>query len=162
MCFKRYAWPGNVRELEHAITRATVLAQDATVTLADLPVRVRAAFFEPAAAPAAPTAVAALAAAGSAPTVGADGVDLNAALEQIERQLIAEALEKTGGNKNRAAALLKYPPHHAGREAEALRSELRHPPDSVKALAPANRLTLLAPANRHHLDAPTELLRDIE
>jgi DNA-binding NtrC family response regulator len=107
VCLKRYGWPGNVRELEHAVTRATVLAQDATVTLADLPVKVRAAFFEPAA----PPAPAALAAAASpSPTmgaVGADGVDLNAALEQMERQLIAEALEKTGGNKNRAAALLK-------------------------------------------------------
>ncbi len=105
VCIKRYGWPGNVRELEHAITRATVLAQDSTVTLADLPVKVRAAFFEPAAAPL-PAAVAAVAAS-PPPTLGADGVDLNAALEQMERQLIAEALEKTGGNKNRAAALLK-------------------------------------------------------
>jgi sigma-54 specific flagellar transcriptional regulator A len=128
VCLKRYGWPGNVRELEHAITRATVLAQDATVTLADLPVKVRATFCEISTSAAAggahprgplageitqpvsvPTATpAATSAPAAAPTtMGADGVDLNAALESVERQLIQEALERTGGNKNRAAALLR-------------------------------------------------------
>src|SRR5262249_12696810 len=102
VCLKRYAWPGNVRELEHAITRATVLAADAMLSLADLPIKVRGAFFDPAAAAVKP---------GPAPapvaSIGEDGVDLNATLESVERKLIYEALEKTGGNKNRAAALLR-------------------------------------------------------
>ena len=117
LCLKRYHWPGNVRELEHAIMRATVLAQDTQVTLADLPVKVRAAFFEPTTketppvgAPVPPSAEAAAAPAPgqeAPPALGADGVDLNAALDKLERQLIRDALERTGGNKNRAAALLR-------------------------------------------------------
>jgi DNA-binding NtrC family response regulator len=103
VCLKRYTWPGNVRELEHAITRATVLSQDTVVTLADLPVKVRAAFFEPQAPPA-PRPAESLAPPGP---MGEAGVDLNAALAQVERQLIHDALERTGGNKNRAAALLR-------------------------------------------------------
>lgn len=35
-----------------------------------------------------------------------DGIDLNATLESIERQYIAEMLHRTQGNKARAAALL--------------------------------------------------------
>jgi DNA-binding NtrC family response regulator len=105
LTLRRYPWPGNVRELEHAITRATVLCADNTLTLADLPIKVRAAFFDPqnAAAEEAPAPPAAAA----APRLGEDGVDLNATLESVERQLIYDALERTGGNKNRAAALLK-------------------------------------------------------
>jgi sigma-54 specific flagellar transcriptional regulator A len=34
------------------------------------------------------------------------GIDLRAAVEQYENQLIVQALERTGRNKNRAAQLL--------------------------------------------------------
>jgi DNA-binding NtrC family response regulator len=122
-CLLRYTWPGNVRELEHAITRATVMATDETLSLADLPVRVRATYtpvdedavtpppelIEPdrAARPAlvpdedtVPAQIVTI-------TLGEDGIDLMATLEQLERRLILEALRRTGGNKNRAAALLR-------------------------------------------------------
>ncbi len=36
-----YAWPGNVRELRNAVARAVVVAEGNTITLADLPERVR-------------------------------------------------------------------------------------------------------------------------
>ena len=41
------------------------------------------------------------------PVLGEDGLDLNATLESVERRLIYDALQRTGGNRNRAAALLK-------------------------------------------------------
>jgi transcriptional regulator with GAF, ATPase, and Fis domain len=38
---RAYPWPGNVRELRNAIERAAVLAQNARITIEDLPERVR-------------------------------------------------------------------------------------------------------------------------
>jgi DNA-binding NtrC family response regulator len=37
----------------------------------------------------------------------AQGIDLRAALERFESAMLRQALERTRGNKNRAAALLK-------------------------------------------------------
>ena len=37
----------------------------------------------------------------------ADGIDLRDAVEQFENKLILQALERTGWNKNRAAAVLR-------------------------------------------------------
>ncbi len=110
-CLLRYPWPGNVRELEHAITRATVLAAETTLTLADLPIKVRAAFTAPIPAavfegqedmettsPGLPRLL--------APAIPSGGLDLNETLENVERRLIVDALERTSGNRKRAAALL--------------------------------------------------------
>jgi transcriptional regulator with PAS, ATPase and Fis domain len=107
-CLLRYAWPGNVRELEHAITRATVLSAGTTVTLADLPPRVRAAFGQapvtplPQARDIVPTGTPP----NGLPELPEGGVNLKTTLERLERDMIERALAKTGGNKNRAAALL--------------------------------------------------------
>ena len=46
----------------------------------------------------------------------ATGVDLRELLTELEERFIAEALARTGGNRNRAADLLGIEPHHAGRE----------------------------------------------
>jgi DNA-binding NtrC family response regulator len=90
---KAYPWPGNVRELRNVIERAMLLARGGgRMTLADLPAELR----QPAA-PREPEAENA-----SAIRLGPDGVDL----EEVERQLVRQALERTGGNKTRAAALL--------------------------------------------------------
>jgi two-component system, NtrC family, response regulator AtoC len=85
-----YTWPGNVRELENTIERAMVLADSPTLGVDDLPDHIR------------------------TPLPGDDGGDLGddelsvkkhgAALE---RRLIRKALERTGGNKTRAADLLE-------------------------------------------------------
>ncbi|HUX00301.1 MAG TPA: sigma-54 dependent transcriptional regulator [Phycisphaerae bacterium] len=89
---KAYRWPGNVRELKNVIERTMLLASSGRVTLANLPDELR----EPA--PAREPE------GDSQPVVrlGPDGVDL----EEVERQLVEQALERTGGNKTRAAALL--------------------------------------------------------
>ena len=86
---RAYRWPGNVRELEHASERAVVLADGPTVQESDLPDDVRAAPGR-----AAPV-----------PQMGAD-LSVKRAFRSLEEQLIREALERTGGNRTRAADLL--------------------------------------------------------
>jgi two-component system response regulator AtoC len=89
-----YEWPGNVRELENAIERAFVLSDGTgTLTEADLDDR----FDAPAAETAAPEH--------DVPR-GADDLRLKPRLDELERQLIRQALEKTGGNRGRTAEVL--------------------------------------------------------
>ena len=83
----RYRWPGNVRELRNVVERAMVLGDGITIDLDDLPPELLHS------APAGPTAAPIVA--GTVRT-----------LEQLERDAIAAALDATGGNKARAAALL--------------------------------------------------------
>jgi two-component system response regulator AtoC len=84
-----HRWPGNVRELEHALERAVVLADGAVIREEDLPDTVRA----PAARPAAPEP---------------DGtLSVKRATRALEERLIRAALERTGGNRTRAAELLE-------------------------------------------------------
>jgi len=85
-----HAWPGNVRELEHALERAVVLAEGPLIREQDLPETVRA----PARSPPA--------AAGPAP----DDLSVKRATRALEERLIRAALERTGGNRTRAAELL--------------------------------------------------------
>ena len=82
---KAYGWPGNVRELRNVVERAMLLAEGPTLTLGDFPV-----------------------AAGSAARL-TEQVDLPAAgidLEQLERSLVVQALERSGWNQTKAAAML--------------------------------------------------------
>ena len=80
----RYTWPGNIRELKNAVERAMLLVEGDMLDEADFPLltgkRQVAAGFE----------------------LPADGVDL----ETLERDLVKQALRRTGGNQTRAAALL--------------------------------------------------------
>ena len=78
-----YVWPGNVRELRNAIERAMLLAEHETLQPGDFTTLTR--------------------------TVSpiqfklpAEGVDL----EEVERQLLVQALERAGNNQTRAAELL--------------------------------------------------------
>lgn len=87
-----YDWPGNARALENAIERAVLLAPGPYVRVQDLPTRLR----SPDAAP--------ISGVRSLPE---EGIDLRAAVEEFESNLIRQALEKTGGNKNKAAQLLR-------------------------------------------------------
>ncbi|HJZ89113.1 MAG TPA: sigma-54 dependent transcriptional regulator [Polyangia bacterium] len=91
-----YSWPGNVRELENLIERLVIVVRGDAVTVEDLPSRMRRA---------APTGLAARALAPTA--LSPEGIDLPRTLAEIERRLIDEALRMAGGNKNRAAALLR-------------------------------------------------------
>jgi sigma-54 specific flagellar transcriptional regulator A len=91
---KAHDWPGNVRALENAVEHAVLLAIGPEVAASDLPSRVR----------------------GAGP-VGEDakrllrelpqaGIDLRATVEEYESNLIKQALDRTGWNKNRAVQLL--------------------------------------------------------
>ena len=84
-----HAWPGNVRELENTIERAVVLAKSEVIGIDDLPESVRNAV---------------------SPARRDDSkgmyVPFGTPLEDIERRLIKETLERCGGDKNTAARLL--------------------------------------------------------
>jgi DNA-binding NtrC family response regulator len=80
-----YGWPGNIRELRNAVERAMLLGEGKVLTSADFPMtaerRERL----------------------------TEGVELPAAgidLEQLERSLVVQALERSGWNQTRTAALL--------------------------------------------------------
>jgi DNA-binding NtrC family response regulator len=95
-----YRWPGNTRQLQNAVERAAALTGAATdIHLQDLPEEVRAAaeitLFTP------------VAAYGERPrTIPDEGVNFDAVVTQVERELLLQSLAKTGGNKMRAARLL--------------------------------------------------------
>jgi two-component system response regulator AtoC len=82
-----HPWPGNVRELENVIERAMVLADDHTIAVEHLPASVR----DPASV---------------APPPDDQDLSVKRRIESLERALIARALERTGGNRTRAAKLL--------------------------------------------------------
>ncbi len=90
----RHPWPGNIRELENLVERVVIMKGRGMLTLADLPDALRTG---PVAADEFHTPV---------PELPQNGTDLRALLEAVEDRMIAEALERTGGNKNRAAELL--------------------------------------------------------
>ncbi|MBY0384209.1 sigma-54 dependent transcriptional regulator [bacterium] len=89
-----YGWPGNIRELENFIERASILKREGLIHTEDLPEH----FQISATTTTAPTLV------GEIP---ADGIDFNGAVDAYENQLIMNALNKTGWNRNQAALLLK-------------------------------------------------------
>src|ERR1035437_5411775 len=83
---KTYGWPGNVRELRNIVERAMLLAEGTMLTLADVPV-----------------------AAAALPIRLTGQVDLPAGgidLEQLERSLVVQALERSGWNQTKAAGML--------------------------------------------------------
>jgi two-component system response regulator PilR (NtrC family) len=84
-----YAFPGNVRELENVIERAVALTRGETIGVDALPPNV----LRPT--PAAPVS-----------RITREGVDLDGLMASYEKGLLSEALEKSGGVKKRAAALL--------------------------------------------------------
>jgi DNA-binding NtrC family response regulator len=85
---RSYRWPGNVRELRNVVERALVLGDGTSIVLDDLP---------PELLHSAPPGAA---------TLPAAPLGTVRTLEQLERDAIAAALDATGGNKARAAALL--------------------------------------------------------
>jgi DNA-binding NtrC family response regulator len=85
-------WPGNVRQLENAIERAVAMsAGRGQIDVIDLPMEIQQAQESVLA---------------SEVTLPEDGIDLDAFVANVERELIQRSLERTGGNKGAAAKLL--------------------------------------------------------
>ena len=78
-----YPWPGNVRELRNVLERAVLLAERDVLAAEDVPIL--------------------------PPAALAPGFELPAAgvaLEELERDLVVQALRRVGGNQTRAGKLL--------------------------------------------------------
>jgi two-component system response regulator PilR (NtrC family) len=88
-----YDYPGNVRELENLVERAITLESGDRVTRASLPALT-------------PRKRPAEAAPGPGGELGPEGVDLDNAIAELERDLINKALARTGGVRKEAAKLL--------------------------------------------------------
>jgi transcriptional regulator with PAS, ATPase and Fis domain len=99
-----YSWPGNVRELENLIQRLVVLHGGEVVSFDDLPPKYTAHYMKPCTR----TTRTAVSAEPATPISlwHDDGVNFNEIVDGIERQLISQALARTGGNKKEAARLL--------------------------------------------------------
>jgi len=84
-----YAWPGNVRELENTIERAMVLSEGDVILATDLPERIREARD--------PVQV----------QLASGELSIKKTTRVIEETLIRRALQKTKGNRTRAAEVLE-------------------------------------------------------
>ncbi len=86
-----YHWPGNVRELENIIERIVILTSNERISVQDLPEKIQSfpqdeqpVQFE----------------------IPEEGISLDDAINEFEKRLILQALNKTGWIKNKAAQLL--------------------------------------------------------
>ncbi len=95
-----YQWPGNVRELENVLARALALRSGTSLTVRDLPPH-----------------IARTAGAGARAVPGMSHAMLT--LAEVERRHILQVLEKTGGNKLKAAQVL-------GIDRSTLHRKLKH------------------------------------
>lgn len=82
-----YSWPGNIRELENVVERAVNYTRSGSIQLSHLPEQIRNN--------------------GASDRLALpDGIRHQDKIGRIEREMIAAALEKAGGNKTKAAKLL--------------------------------------------------------
>ena len=113
---EHYHWPGNVRELENVIRRALVVAKGDAILLGDLPPEVTG---EPVASLSGESSTAGASGVIAAAAMAGDVPSLARALFQlarkdtklkvipwVERELIVQSLQETGGNQVQAARLL--------------------------------------------------------
>jgi transcriptional regulator with GAF, ATPase, and Fis domain len=87
---QRHTWPGNVRELRNAIERAMILGRSSTLTPGDFAFSLEARG-DPAGAPV-----------GRLLALPEDGLNM----DELERDLVRQALERSGGIQSKAARLL--------------------------------------------------------
>jgi len=88
---EQYAWPGNVRELRNIVERAILLGSGDTLDLEDLPSEIRDR-----------SGVGGVESAEGVLSLPQGGV----VLEELERDLVRQALQRSNGNQTRAAKLL--------------------------------------------------------
>jgi two-component system response regulator HydG len=90
---RNYSWPGNVRELQNAVACAATLSEDGVIKLADLPPNITGEKIVPKG--------------GLPPAMGVEiGKSLRDFLREKEQQYMELVLERTGGNRAKAADLL--------------------------------------------------------
>jgi len=82
-----YSWPGNVRELENCLERAVALTRGDTITVDDLPERIRT--FQP-----------------ERPLAAPEEATEMMTLSELEHRYLQRVLSLVGGNKSRAARVL--------------------------------------------------------
>lgn len=88
---KAYFWPGNIRQLENVLERMILMCEDHTLKMEDLPEEVA-------------IAVGGIIPASSEPATFKEIVKRQT--QNVEKDLIEQALEETGGNVTKAAGLL--------------------------------------------------------
>jgi DNA-binding NtrC family response regulator len=89
---RRYPWPGNIRELENTVERLLIMREGNTISLDDLPEKVR---------------CGAVKREGSIVSLPPEGYSL----EQLEKEIVREALERNDWNQTSAARFLRIPRH---------------------------------------------------
>jgi two-component system NtrC family response regulator len=89
---QNYDWPGNVRELENIIERILALSTDNEISITNIPEHISGRFYEPS---------------GTTINIPEEGI----ALDTIERMVIKEILQRTGGNRSKTARMLQVPRH---------------------------------------------------
>jgi two-component system response regulator AtoC len=87
-----YLWPGNIRELENTIERIVILAPGDEIGVEDLPSEVRSGAYSPTSKPSF--------------QLPEEGVDI----EEVEMDLVRQALDRTGKSVAKAAKLLGLTP----------------------------------------------------
>ncbi|MBU1195467.1 MAG: sigma-54 dependent transcriptional regulator [Proteobacteria bacterium] len=87
---KTYHWPGNIREIQNIVERCVILRKQNQITAQDLALLAQ------------PLPVGKF-----DPAIPDEGISL----EEIEKAYVLKALEKAGGNRSKAARLLKIPRH---------------------------------------------------
>ena len=88
-----YRWPGNVRELRNVVERLCIMNRAETITPQMLPQEI--------------SGIKAAEAQNNLGVLPPGGVNLEAAIEQLEKNLISQALEASGGNVAKTARLLQ-------------------------------------------------------
>ena len=86
---QQYDWPGNIRELQNMVERCVILRKRSVIERAELNLKQTQACDV------------------HIPEIPPEGISL----ESVEKQLILKALEKSGGNRSKAARLLHIPRH---------------------------------------------------
>jgi DNA-binding NtrC family response regulator len=87
--FKAYDWPGNVRELKNAVERAMIFEEESLITSKNIPITLSRNLGKP------------------TDHRSSKYAESSLSLEEMEKELLKEALVKAEGNQTQAAKLLK-------------------------------------------------------
>jgi two-component system NtrC family response regulator len=92
-----YTWPGNVRELENLVERLLIMRNTETISSDDLPDKIRSNSSSPTSALSSGTVI--------------NLPDEGYSLEQLEREVVVQALDRNSWNQTAAARFLRIPRH---------------------------------------------------